>query len=98
MVLGLATQLSKPNAAIVYAAIFTAFLPHGTTLDIGILIVILVFMVETGWYALVTLAMSAAGPRLAYLRAKSWIDRLAGGVMISLGLKLALYADGPGGG
>ena len=94
LVLGLATQLSNPKAAIVYAAIFAAFLPQGTTLEIGILIVIL----ETGWYGLVTLAMSAEGPRLAYLRGKSWIDRLAGGVMISLGLRLALYAESPDGG
>ena len=98
LVLGLATQLSNPKAAIVYAAIFAAFLPQGTTLEIGGLIVILVFILETGWYALVTLAMSAEGPRLAYLRGKSWIDRLAGGVMISLGLRLALYAESPGGG
>ena len=95
---GLATQLSNPKAAIVYAAIFAAFLPQGTTLEIGILLLILVFILETGWYSLVTLAMSAEGPRLAYLRGKSWIDRLAGGVMISLGLRLALYAESPGGG
>ena len=95
LVLGLTTQLSNPKAAIVYAAIFAAFLPHGTTLEIGILIVILVFILETGWYGLVTLAMSSEGPRLAYLRGKSWIDHLAGGVMISLGLRLALYADSP---
>jgi len=94
LVLGLATQLSNPKAAIIYAAFFVAFLPQGTTLEIGIL----VFVLETGWYALVTLAMSSEGPRLDYLRGKSWIDRLAGGVMISLGLRLALYAESPGGG
>lgn len=98
LVLGLTTQLSNPKAAIVYAAIFAAFLPQGTTLEIGILIVVLIFILETGWYALVTLGMSAEGPRLAYLRGKSWIDRLAGGVMISLGLRLALYAESPGAG
>jgi threonine/homoserine/homoserine lactone efflux protein len=92
MLLGLATQLSNPKTAVVYAAIFAAFLPQGTSLPIGIAIVVFVFLLETSWYALVTLAMSSAGPRQAYLRGKSWIDRLAGGVMMMLGLRLAWSA------
>lgn len=60
--LGLATQLSNPKAAVVYAAIFATFLPQGTTLPIGIALVVLVFLLETSWYSLVTLVMSSAGP------------------------------------
>jgi threonine/homoserine/homoserine lactone efflux protein len=93
LILGLATQLSNPKAALVYAAIFATFLPQGTSLGIGILIVILVFMLETIWYSLVTWAMSSQGPRQTYLRGKARIDRLAGCIMFSLGLKLALSAD-----
>ncbi len=95
LILGLATQLSNPKAAIVYAAIFAAFLPQGTSLEIGVMIVILVFILETGWYGLVTCAMSSQGPRQAYLSGKAWIDRLAGGIMVALGSKLALSANIP---
>ena len=51
-----------------------------------------VFVIETGWYALVALVLSSEGPRLAYLRFKTWIDRAAGGVMIALGIRLAASA------
>jgi threonine/homoserine/homoserine lactone efflux protein len=51
-----------------------------------------VFAIETSWYALVALLLSAQAPRTAYLRSKFWIDRLAGAVMAGLGLKLLLSA------
>jgi threonine/homoserine/homoserine lactone efflux protein len=53
---------------------------------------VLVFLVEAGWYALVALSLASERPRGIYLRCKTWMDRLAGGVMIGLGLKLASSA------
>lgn len=92
LLLGLGTQLSNPKAAIVYASVFAAFLPNGTALAVGIAITALVFVIETTWYALVAVMLSAAQPRRTYLRCKAWIDRAAGGVMAALGLKLASSA------
>ncbi|AVR86977.1 LysE family translocator [Thauera aromatica] len=92
LLLGLGTQLSNPKAAIVYASVFAAFLPDGAALAVGIAITALVFVIETAWYALVALMLSAAQPRRTYLRFKAWIDRAAGGVVTALGLKLASSA------
>lgn len=92
LLLGLGTQLSNPKAAIVYASVFAAFLPDGAALAVGIAITALVFVIETAWYALVAVMLSAAQPRRTYLRCKAWIDRAAGGVMAALGLKLASSA------
>ena len=89
LALGLATQLSNPKTAIVYASIFATFLPHGLNLQAGLLLVTMVFLLETGWYALVAVVLSAEKARKAYLRFKSLIDRVAGGVILLLGLKLA---------
>jgi len=50
-------------------------------------------MIETGWYTIVALALSAERPRGAYLRFRTWIDRVAGGVMIGLGVKLLACAQ-----
>jgi threonine/homoserine/homoserine lactone efflux protein len=36
--------------------------------------------------------LSSTGPRQAYLRFKTALDRIAGGVMIALGLKLVWSA------
>jgi threonine/homoserine/homoserine lactone efflux protein len=46
------------------------------------------FAIETGWYSIVALALSAPSPRATYLRSKSKLDRIAGGVMAALGIKL----------
>src|SRR6266850_692224 len=86
--LGLATQVSNPKTAIVYASIFAALLPAGQSASSALAIVFMIFAMETGWYALVAVAFSAARPRQAYLRSKMWIDRAAGAVLALLGLKL----------
>jgi threonine/homoserine/homoserine lactone efflux protein len=90
--LGLATQLSNPKTAIVYASVFAAFLPPVPSLSFGVGIVALVFALETSWYALVALALSASGPQKTYLRYKAWADRFAGTVMVCLGLRLLASA------
>lgn len=95
LLLGLATQLSNPKTAIVYASVFAAFLPAAPGLRYQLAVVALVFLVETGWYALVAAALSAVAPRALYLRHKKWLDRAAGGLMGALGLKLAASAAGP---
>ncbi|WP_018904018.1 LysE family translocator [Variovorax paradoxus] len=86
--LGMGTQVSNPKTAVVYASIFAAFLPREVPLALALAVPAVIFCIETGWYAVVALALSSAAPRSAYLRYKAWIDRAAGGVMVLLGLKL----------
>lgn len=92
LALGFTTQISNPKTAIVYASVFAAFLPGAQSLAFDVTLVVLVFLVEAGWYALVALSLASERPRSVYLRCKTWMDRLAGGVMIGLGLKLASSA------
>ena len=54
---------------------------------------LLVFVIETGWYSIVALALSAPAPRAAYLRSKAGLDRVAGGIMTVLGIKLIAGAS-----
>jgi threonine efflux protein len=86
--LALATQMSNPKAAVVYASVFAALLPAEIPLWATLVLPILIFMIEAGWYAIVALALSAPSPRAAYLRSKIWIDRAAGTVMALLGMRL----------
>jgi threonine/homoserine/homoserine lactone efflux protein len=55
----------------------------------------LVFVIETGWYSIVALALSAPLQRAAYLRFKSTYDRTAGGILAALGIKLVAGAQQP---
>lgn len=93
LLLGLATQVSNPKTAIVYASVFAAFLPTSPSIQYNLLVVALVFLIEAGWYAIVATALSSEVPRSTYLRFKKWVDRFAGGIMGALGLKLAASAS-----
>ena len=94
--LGLATQLSNPKTAVVYASIFAALLPVHPPAWMWATLPPLIFTVEAGWYAVVALLFSSARPRAAYLRSKLWIDRLAGSVLGVLGVRLIVDAGRPG--
>lgn len=87
---GLFTQLSNPKTAVVFASIFTAFLPREIPAYYYIALPLVSFIIDAGWYSLVTVALSTERSRNVYIRFKTIIDRAAGGVMALLGLKLIL--------
>jgi threonine/homoserine/homoserine lactone efflux protein len=87
--MGLSTQLSNPKTAIVYGGIFSVFLPSNPSWAFNVCTVVIVFFIETFWYALVAVALSSTQPRTLYLRCKTGIDRVAGGALTILGIKLA---------
>ena len=86
--LGLFTQLSNPKTAVVYGSIFAALLPHSLPSAALVVLPFLVFLIEAGWYSIVALVLSAESSRAAYLRSKLHIDRIAGGVMGVIGVRL----------
>lgn len=86
--LGLVTQISNPKTALVYASVFVSLLPKEMPLWATLVLPVLIFCIEAGWYSIVALALSSPAPASAYLRWKRWIDRAAGGVMGLLGVKL----------
>lgn len=86
--LGFFTQISNPKTAVVYASVFVSLLPREMSLPLAALLTGMIFAIEGGWYAIVALALSAERSRNLYLGWKTTIDRLAGGVMIALGIKL----------
>jgi threonine/homoserine/homoserine lactone efflux protein len=88
--LALLTQVSNPKAAVVYASVFVALLPPEIPLWATLVLPLVIFAIEAGWYAIVALALSAPSPRAGYLRFKTAIDRAAGTVMALLGLRLIL--------
>ncbi|MFZ1418122.1 MAG: LysE family translocator [Burkholderiaceae bacterium] len=89
---GFITQIVNPKTAIVYASVFAAFLPAHTSGLFNLATVCVVFMIELIWYVVVSLLLSTAAPRAAYLHHKKWLDRIAGGVMAALGGKLLTSA------
>jgi threonine/homoserine/homoserine lactone efflux protein len=92
LLLGITTQVSNPKTAIVYASVFAAFLPNAYSMAFALSLLGVVFVIESGWYAIVAVLLSSPGPRGAYLKCKAWVDRTAGAVMVGLGLRLITMA------
>lgn len=84
----LMTQLSNPKTAVAYASVFAALLPPAVPAWMILALPPLIFLIETSWYAVVSLVFSSDRPRSAYVKAKAWIDRVTAFVIGGLGLRL----------
>ncbi len=87
--LGLFTQLSNPKTAIVFGGVFMAFLPSEIPDYSHLLLAIMTFIIDAGWYTLVAIALTTTRAKGFYLRFKKHINWAASGVMAFMGTKLA---------
>lgn len=85
---GLLTQLSNPKTAIIFASIFSALLPERISGVFYFAIPLMSFLIDFGWYAIVSICLSAYKPRQIYLRLKASVDRASSVVLGVLGIKL----------
>lgn len=88
--LGFLTQISNPKAAVFFGAVFIGLVPADLTSVGFALLLAAIFAVETGWYCIVALLFSRSAARTAYGRAKGITDRVLGGLLAGLGVKIAL--------
>lgn len=87
---GVLTSLSNPKAAIFFSSLFIAALPADLAIGQKIILVGAVLSVSMVWYGFVALVMSTAAVRAVYDRATHIIDRIAGTLLVALGLRLVL--------
>lgn len=87
---GVFTQISNPHTALVFASIFSAVLSKNIQPVMYIILPIMAFVIDVIWYAVVACLLSTDGPRQAYIKYRKFIDKLSGGVMALLGLRLLL--------
>jgi RhtB (resistance to homoserine/threonine) family protein len=83
-------QLSNPKVIVFFGSIFISLLPAQTPAWMDATVLAIVAVNEFTWFALLTLLFSGETVRAFYRRAKLWTDRLMGGVLGLLGLRLAL--------
>ncbi|HEX2889038.1 LysE family transporter [Vineibacter terrae] len=86
----LMVQLSNPKVAVFFGSVFLTLLPAAAPAWMVAAVLAIVFVNECGWFTLVALLFSGNTVRVAYRRARVWIERLTGGVLAALGLRLAL--------
>jgi threonine/homoserine/homoserine lactone efflux protein len=91
--IGLITQLSNPKTAIFYGSVFAALLPTNLSISMALILALMLFVLEAGWYSIVALVLSTNSPRKIYLNLKTVLDRLASFIIGGLGLKLIIEAS-----
>ena len=85
-------QLSNPKIMVFFGSIFLSVLPHDMPGWMQGAVLALIAVDEFVWYALLTLLFSGGAARAFYRRAKFWIERMMGGALALLGLRLALLS------
>lgn len=87
--LGLLTQLSNPKPAVLFSAIFVGTVPPGTPAWVVFALLTVVFLNEALWNTAVARIFSFHRSKAVYIGLKSVIDRVFGGMLALLGLKIA---------
>lgn len=85
-------QLGNPKIMVFFGSIFLSVLPQGMPGWMEGAVLALVAFNEFTWFALLALLFSGGTARAFYRRAKFWLDRIMGGALALLGLRLALSA------
>lgn len=88
--LGIATQMANPKPAVFFGAVFVGTLPPDVTPLAMTLLLLAIFLNEAICTAGVARIFSFAPSRRTYARLKSRIDRVFGGLLGLLGVKVAL--------
>jgi threonine/homoserine/homoserine lactone efflux protein len=89
---GIVTNLLNPKVALFFLALMPQFISTDSANKVAAFLVLGVSFVTLGVIWCVVLAVAAAKLRGAFLRRPSlasWMNRIAGGMFIALGLRLA---------
>ncbi len=87
---GIAAQLANPKPAVFFGTVFLTFIPPHAPLWAYAVILGIVFVNDAGWNVIIARIFSLPRTRAIYLNLKTLIERIFGGLLALLGLKLAL--------
>jgi threonine efflux protein len=87
---GLVTDLANPKAAAFWTGLLSLALPPHASFAARLAVVAVAVAIATGWYACVAVFFSHDRIARAYRRLRRWIDRVAGAVMVGLGVRLGI--------
>jgi threonine/homoserine/homoserine lactone efflux protein len=89
---GILTGVANPKLAVFFLALFPQFLsPSEPVLPYALVMALVVVAVDVVWFSILAIAVDRAGSVLRP-RANAWLERCSGGVMVALGLRLAIDA------
>ena len=87
---GYLSSITNPKAAVFFGSIFVVMLPAHAPGWVYAAAVALLAVLSAGWHCGLAMVFSVAPIQAGYRRAKAKIDTLVGGILIALGVRLAV--------
>lgn len=87
---GFFTNVLNPKVTLFFFALFTQVISLQTPMSIQLLYGLTVVVVGGGWWVFVVMIMTNTYIRSKFLRFSRWIDRITGGLLVALGVRLAI--------
>lgn len=84
---GVITNIGNPKSMAFYAAVFSAAAPPHVSIGTFSSMLAVVVVVSMTWYGMVAIALSQPKIASAYHSRKKAVDRLCGGLILSLGIR-----------
>jgi threonine efflux protein len=88
VLVGATLSLGNPKIVIFFSSIFVALLPPHAPLWVRLAAIAIVGVQEITWYTAVAFVFSRPRVQAAYARARTWIERALGTVLIGLGTRI----------
>lgn len=83
-------QILNPKALMYFTAVFAQFITPGTSFWVLTLYGITITLVEYLWWVLLAFILTHPRVKDRFTKLSHWIERLCGGLLIALGIRLAL--------
>jgi len=87
---GFLTNALNPKAVIFFTAVFTQFISPETPFFMLVLYGLTSIIIEFGWFAMMAVILTNAHVKRRFMRFMGKIERACGGLMVLLGIRLAL--------
>lgn len=88
--IGFLTNVLNPKATLFFLSLFTLVINPETSIGIQILYGLEMCLMTTIWFSLVSLFLSQDKVKRQFLRIGHYFERVMGGILIALGIKVAL--------
>tara|TARA_Y100000782_G_scaffold108562_1_gene132369 strand:+ start:17673 stop:18290 length:618 start_codon:yes stop_codon:yes gene_type:complete len=88
---GFAIAFLNPKLAVFFLALFSQFIdPENLTFQVGLIMCLTVFVLDTGWYLLVALLTEISKKRFGFTKATPWFEKLLGVIFIALAVRVVI--------
>ncbi|MEI6806198.1 MAG: LysE family transporter [Myxococcaceae bacterium] len=88
---GFLTALLNPKSMLFFISLFSVVIPQNTSVIVMFLDAVMIFVESLLWFSFLAYCLSGQSMREKFNSISHWIERLIGGVLILLGVKLFFH-------